>query len=318
MTATAADQLRRVLRLIPSIADGADHSFEEIRDVLGVGRDTLRGDLVSLVERYDDPGGFVQAVQVYYDDRNVSVVTPHFLRPMRLTMAELCALELGLMLLRSETPPDEHAVIDGALARLREAITHVPANDRLRDSQYAELGADGDASHLATARDAFRDRRKLRLRYHASRATEPGDRVVHPYGFVYSAPAWYLVAHCEQSGELRFFRLDRVVAAEATTDGYDLPDDFSLDALIADGKPFHADTDEGMQVRFSPRIARWIAERERAHLEPDGSVVVRYPIADEEWAMRHVLQYGPDAEVLEPQWLRSALLERLRRIKQMS
>ena len=58
-------------------------------------------------------------------------------------------------------------------------------------------------------------------------------------------------------------------------------------------------------------IARWIAEREGKPLAADGSLTVEHPLADPEWAVRHVLQYGPDAEVVEPESVRSELKVRL-------
>jgi putative protein kinase ArgK-like GTPase of G3E family len=36
-------------------------------------------------------------------------------------------------------------------------------------------------------------------------------------------------------------------------------------------------------------------------------VVVRYPLADRAWAVRHVLQYGADAVVLAPASVRAAV-----------
>jgi predicted DNA-binding transcriptional regulator YafY len=67
-----------------------------------------------------------------------------------------------------------------------------------------------------------------------------------------------------------------------------------------------------MTVRYSPRVARWVAEREGLELAADGSLTMEHPVADEAWAVRHVLQYGPDAEVLVPETMRHLILERLR------
>ena len=43
-------------------------------------------------------------------------------------------------------------------------------------------------------------------------------------------------------------------------------------------------------------------------------MTLEHPLADPHWALRHVLQYGPDAEVLEPAAVREAVVEGLRRI----
>ena len=66
-----------------------------------------------------------------------------------------------------------------------------------------------------------------------------------------------------------------------------------------------------MRVRYGPRIARWIAEREGTPIEADGSTVVEHEAITEDWAVRHVLRYGPDAEILEPAALRAAVARRL-------
>jgi predicted DNA-binding transcriptional regulator YafY len=66
-----------------------------------------------------------------------------------------------------------------------------------------------------------------------------------------------------------------------------------------------------MRLRYSPRIARWIAEREGKSLAEDGSLTLEHPLADRDWAVRHVLQYGPDVTVLEPAAVREAVVRRL-------
>ncbi len=122
---------------------------------------------------------------------------------------------------------------------------------------------------------------------------------------------WYVVAFCENSEGLRFFRLDRLQAAVVLDETFTPPSDFSVAELLSSDRIFRAEQARTMTVRYSPRIARWIAEREGATLGEDGSAVMEHPLADEHWAIRHVLQYGPDAEVLEPVELREAVAERL-------
>jgi predicted DNA-binding transcriptional regulator YafY len=56
------------------------------------------------------------------------------------------------------------------------------------------------------------------------------------------------------------------------------------------------------------------AEREGKTPDADGSLTLDHPLADTAWAVRHVLQYGPDAEVLEPRQVRDAVRERLERV----
>jgi proteasome accessory factor C len=313
MTA-ATEQLRRILLLIPRLADGEPHSLETVSRLAGVERAMLLRDIESISERFEAPGGFVEGLQIYIEADDVSVIPNHFLRPMRLTRSELLALELGLAMLRSERPPEEHRAIDGAAARLRQAIARLPAEDIADDFRVASASPAGDLDHLRRLREAFRNRRKVRLTYRKADAEEPSSRVICPYGIVFAHGMWYAVAHCESTEGLRIFRLDRVEQVEPLDARYDSPRGFSIDSIFREGKAFQSAEAGTLRVRYSPRIARWIAEREGKEVAADGSLVLDHPLADQDWAVRHVLQYGPEAEVLEPAEVRQAVVARLERM----
>jgi predicted DNA-binding transcriptional regulator YafY len=134
--------------------------------------------------------------------------------------------------------------------------------------------------------------------------------VLCPYDIVFTSGMWYIVANCGDEG-LRFFRLDRVEGVEVLNERYERPKDFSLETVLRDGRAFQAQDLGTLKVRYSPRVARWIAEREGKTVEADGSLVLEHPLADTDWAVRHVLQYGADAEVLEPAAVRQEIVRRL-------
>ena len=310
MTA-ATEQLRRILLLIPRLADGEPHSLETVSSLAGVGRAVVLRDIKSISERFEAPGGFVEGLQIYIEADDVSVIPNHFLRPMRLTRSELLALELGLAMLRAERPPEEQRAIDGARARLRQAIAKLPEEEIADDLRVATASPAGDLEHLRRLRDAVRARRKVRLTYRKADEEKPSSRVICPYGIVFATGMWYAVAHCESTEGIRIFRLDRVEQVEPLDAKYDSPRGFSLDSIIEEGKAFQSAEAGTLRVRYSPRIARWIAEREGKKVAPDGSLVMDHPLADHDWAVRHVLQYGPDVEVLEPAEVRQAIVARL-------
>ena len=131
MSEIAADQLRRVLQLIPELADDKDHAVDEIATGLGIDRQTLLRDLRSLAQRFDDPGGFVEGVQIYLGERTVSLRSDHFLRPMRLTIGEVGAPELGLALLRSGSAPEEARGLAQARRRLPGVTAKPPGRPAL-------------------------------------------------------------------------------------------------------------------------------------------------------------------------------------------
>jgi len=312
MTDTAAAQLRRILHLIPQLGDGEPHPIAEIVQRAGVDREVLLRDIRTISERFDTPGGFIEGLTIFLESDTVEVTTNHFLRPMRLTRPELLALELGLAMLRGERPVEEHRAIDRARERLQRVIMGTP--DLEDDYRFASLGPAGDPVHLRRLREASRSRRRVRLTYRKAREEAPSRRVLSPYDIVFTSGMWYVVANGGEEG-LRFFRLDRVEDVELLDEPYERPKDFLLESVMRDGRAFQASDAGTLRVRYSPKVARWIAEREGKSVEADGSLTLDHPLGDTDWAVRHVLQYGPDAEVLEPAAVREEIVRRLAAIR---
>jgi proteasome accessory factor C len=315
MADSAAAQLGRLLDLIPTLADGREHPLEQVAERIGVDPGTVLADIQAISVRFGDPGGFVEGVQIYIDQGNkVSLVSNSFARPMRLTLPELAALELGLALLAVERSPEEQPVIERARRRLREVIRKLPpdwAPDRIR---HVEMGDHADVRQLSALRTARKQGRRVRIAYRKAAASKPEHRVVCPYAITYARGRWYLIGHCRRSEGIRVFRVDRIGRVEPLDTTFERPTEFDPAPFMADGRVFYAERPAALRVRYSARIARWIAEREGKAPDADGSLTLDHPLADVDWAVRHVLQYGPDAEVVEPAEVRNAIRERLCRI----
>ena len=306
----SATQLRRLLGLLPRIADGREHAIADVARQLGVDAQTVSADLHALSERYGDPPGWIEKVAVYIESERVSVEAgSHFRRPMRLSPAESRALELGLSLLRAGSSPQRRGAIDAARGRLRELVS-VSEGDT-DAARAASIGTARHLTHVPALRDALKSRRRVAIHYHKGSGERAERRVVCPFTFVTEKGAWYLVAHCAQSEDIRIFRLDRIEGVELLRESFDAPASVDVDALLERGTAFVGDAPGKLRVRYSAKVARWIAEREQGTSNTDGSYEVEYPLADVEWAVRHVLQYGPEAEVLAPAEVRHAIRRRL-------
>lgn len=310
-TTDASTQLKRLLTIVPRIADGEEHPIASIAEMVGVTPETVANDLVSVGERYDAPGGFVEGLQVFIESQRVSVRTSHFLRPMRLTGPELRALDLGLAMIRAERSPEEWSAIDRARERIKAVVAKLP-NDTARESTLAAANPRPPNANLAVVRESLAKRRKLRIGYRRGDSTTAAERIVCPYRLILAGPGWYLVAHCERSNGVRVFRVDRIEGAQMLSEKYESPTRDALSAHLSGGPVFESDAPTTLRVRYSPKIARWIRERLDGTVESDGSYVVEHPMADSDWALRHVLQYGPEAEVIGPAAVRRAMRERLR------
>ncbi|GAA3210460.1 helix-turn-helix transcriptional regulator [Dactylosporangium siamense] len=168
---------------------------------------------------------------------------------------------------------------------------------------------------LADLARAVWDDRMVRLNY---RKRDVVTRTVEPYGLVLKNGAWYLVGRIGASGDLRVYRVDRIVdltTEEATftrDPAFDLPgfwaaraDDFVRQVLA-----------ERVTIRVTPHglwLLRYAVEalavREAVHHPADeqGRVVLQLPVESVEVAYTQLLRLGPEVEVLAPPSLRDLM-----------
>ena len=155
------------------------------------------------------------------------------------------------------------------------------------------------------ARRGRDEQQKLEMFYCAS-AGEPSRRVVHVHQIVEAAGRWYLVARCEKVKDFRNFRADRVL--EARLFEQDSRPQVLFRPIRKPEELLRADETVTAKVAFTPRIARWLRERYSDGREAgDGRYVVTFRVADPAWFAREVLQYGAEAQVLEPGGMREAV-----------
>jgi proteasome accessory factor C len=305
----AAAQLERIFYILPRAAREGGATLEALSNSLGVGADVLLKDLTQVTHRaFYHPAGSEDLFLEIEGDR-VSLLTPGaFDRPVRLSMPEAVCLGLALRgRLAGRWGNPTGAEMEPATLRflkcLETTLSTIPTEDVLARIEAADLRPD-PAGIREILSLALEGREECRIQYLKLGDQAPEDRTVKPYAMVHGEGCWYLLAHCPLSGEVRTFRLDRVLDAQPTGERFPAPENFNPETHIQGGRVFRADQEMDVKVRYSPDVARWIAEKEAAEPSADGSLTVTYQVADPHWIVRHVLQYGPDTEVLEPEEVR--------------
>lgn len=313
----ADDRLQRLLLAFPLMADEPNLTLDDIAKRIGTTTKVLAKDFASL-ERYDVPAGWIDTVQVMIDDKRASMRSAHFHRPQRLTRPEMLALELGLRMLQHELPVDEREAVVQVRTQLQAmSVRRVSSvtdqreggaltTERREGTTVVESAPEAQLVSLAALQVALERHEVVVLEYRRPDEGEPSLRRVRPYALVRADAHVYMVAYCERAGALRIFRLDRVMGVSLTGERFEPPAGFSVQDVLQGGRVFQRDEPPGetLVVRYSSRVSRWIAEREQRTLDEQGELVVEYPLADESWAIRHVLQYGPDAVIVQPEALR--------------
>lgn len=323
--ATAQARLERLLYVLPAAASAADGvPITELAEALAVPPALLLDDLQEATARaYYQPAGANEDFSILVEGDRVTVFAAHeFQRPVRLSPRESVALELGLRALAAETTGAHRQRLRELAERLGHSLT-APAATTVQDQRAGGSGAEpeleaADALELAFGDDGFRsvvaealERGRLcTLIYLKPGAAAPSERRVAPHRLVCADGRWYLVAHDLERAECRIFRLDRTLDVRLEADAPTGVPAVDVAALLRHGVPYQAHEDTEVIVRYSPRVARWVAEQVEAECLPDGSARVRHHVADPRWIVRHVLQYGGEAVIEGPAearaWVRQA------------
>lgn len=310
---TAEARLGRLLQVLPRAARAGGVALSELASELGMTERAVLTDLEEACSRaYYHPAGGGEDVQVLIEADEVRVFTTReFRRPPRLTPRETLALGLGLRVMAAGATEARRPFLMRLADRLEAGVLGA-APEALLERIALNPGADRPEGIRAALTAAARERRRCAIDYLKPDAAEPERRTVDPYVLMAAGGKWYLVAFCHRSADVRVFRADRVVAVEPQEERFAVPDAFDPSVYMREGRVYRAA--EGAEevevpVRYSPRIARWIEEHGPVERQDDGSVVVRHRVSDPGWLVRHVLEHGPDAEVLGPREMRRRVAE---------
>ncbi len=227
------------------------------------------------------------------------------------------AAELGLstvvagaqLKVLASLPPELRA----RASRLVERF-HLDAGDWFRRTQPVPyLGALSDAVWSAT-----------RIAIDYDRGEGPTRRLLEPLGLVLKAGTWYVIAAVD--GQIRTYRVSRVVGAQPTEERFDRPESFDLARYWAEAaEAYERDVARiGVTVRVRPdrldvlRDAVGNATVEAAEYlsdpDPEGWLRLRVRLDWPDEAPLTLLRAGPWLEVLDPPEVRSRLAAAARAI----
>jgi predicted DNA-binding transcriptional regulator YafY len=154
------------------------------------------------------------------------------------------------------------------------------------------------------------------MAYYSGSSDQLKLRTVDPYGFVMFGGGWYLVGYCHLAKERRIFKISRIKELRVTDRHYSIPDDFDISAYAKSSLFTPSGAERRVRIRFSPKIARWILEsNSQAKKQKDGSALLELKASGFAWLARWVLQYGIEAEILEPPQARDEVLRILEKRK---
>lgn len=192
-----------------------------------------------------------------------------------------------------------------------------------RDAEYARqrIHVDGagwhssaeSVPHLRTLLEAVWEERKVTFSY--KKEDELVERLADPLGLVAKGSAWYLVAAVD--GDLRTYRVSRVIGATITDQSSTRPESFDLAAYWEQSMAnFKANLPRYPAViRVAPSVwsrlktARYVQIERAETPDENGWRKLAADFETLETACEYALGFGPLLEVIEPAELREKVID---------
>jgi predicted DNA-binding transcriptional regulator YafY len=216
-------------------------------------------------------------------------------------------------------------VVTAARLKLMAAL---PPELRARAGRISErfhLDAPGwfqssdDVPHLELLADAVWESQTVRMTYRRNERTGPVERIVEPLGLVIKGGTWYIVAQAGDS--IRTYRVSRVLEADLTGERFVRPEGFDLVEHWEQSRLAYEQAIEPVEVvvRLRPadlsRLAGAAGDRAMATasrwedpLDPE-YICVRLAFDWDDEAIDAALKLNDALEVLEPDWVRRAIID---------
>jgi proteasome accessory factor C len=287
---SAAEDVARMLTLVPWFLERQGASLEEAAEAFAVDPRTIRRDLEHL-DFCGLPGlagGDLFEVDIV-GDRVVVRMADELRRPLRPTPREALRLVLTVDAV-AEALGEELPALRSAVAKVRAALG-IPED-------VADVLEPSAGRFVAVARRAVAEGRRVVLDYQGRADEAPQRRELDPWALHVVDGSWYLQGHDHKAAGLRTFRLDRVAELEVTGS--------PIRVAAPDELPpprYHPGPDD-LQVELELTIAgRWLldaVDSDEVVDRPDGGAQVRLRTDAPAWLARLVLTAGGQARVAAP------------------
>jgi proteasome accessory factor C len=290
---SADDRLRRLLAVVPWVADRDGPLLAEVAARFGCREDELVDDLQLLFLCGLHPYTPDMLIDVDIADGRVWIrYADYFASPLRLTPAEGLGLLAAGRTLLAAPGADPSGPLARGLAKLAGAL-----GVGVDEAVDISLGS-APEDVMAVLREAVAAARQVEIEYYAFGRDEWTTRTIDPSTVFSAAGQWYVSAWCHSVADERLFRVDRIRTAQLLDTGYS-PTTKPAELAVYRPRP----DDPRVTLELDPAAA-WVVEQypvERVEpVEGDGGRVrVTLAASHRAWLERLLLRLGPSARVVE-------------------
>jgi predicted DNA-binding transcriptional regulator YafY len=237
-----------------------------------------------------------------------------------LDTGELFALTLGKDMLAEYSGTTFEPILRRAIEKISDRL---PERVKIDINELRSIVHFKPVGMISVPRQTFLDfnracqtDKSIDMDYFSAHKGETTTRKIDPYRLVESRGAWYVAAYCHLRTELRMFALHRVSShklVEGPVESKFTPE--QIDAWVSSAFLLeHGEPEQPVTIRFNTSAARYIRERkwhasQKLVNTEDGGCVLSFTTRRLDEVKRWVLEYGANAEVIEPPALRQMMTQ---------
>ncbi|MBO4804532.1 MAG: WYL domain-containing protein, partial [Paludibacteraceae bacterium] len=191
----------------------------------------------------------------------------------------------------------------------------------VKDRILLEYVPSGQA-YLQTIIEAMKENRVLNMTYHSFWKDKEGNYDVHPYCVKLFRQRWYMVAQGTYHDEPRIYALDRIQELNVKDETFELPKNWDANEYFDGSYGIITNPHEEKQevkIKVSASQANYIRSlkihesQEEVERNEEYSIFTFF-LRPELDFQQELLKNGEDVEVIEPQWFRNDIGEKIKRM----
>ena len=297
-------RLTRLLEMVLLIQSQPDWRPGALSKHFGVSETRIYQDIKELV---------AAGVPIYFARGGYKIAGDFVLRSAELTGDEILDLLYPDFLFSGvDGHRSSQALLEAKMALCMPDFLRSGAGSRLRDGRIRVTSSTPRGPQFRRLHDAVSERRRIKIRYASRASSKTTEREIDPYALVFRKHSWYLIGKCHSRQEVRKFKMVRILSVMFTQLRFPEPKGFSLSEYTHGWWEVFGGEPVNIAVRFKRKIAGLIRERpprpgQTLQELAGGDVIYRVNVRGIREISWWIMQYGPDAEALEPEELRELM-----------
>lgn len=244
----------------------------------------------------------IPLVTVQGKNGGISIMEGYKLDKTLLTSTDLKAILSGLKSLDSVSGTNRYRLL---MEKLSCGDNYIPGDEHIRIdlSSWDKAGLSAKIERLHGAIE-----RTERVSFVYCSPKEENLREIEPYQLIFRWSSWYIWGYCLKRQAFRLFKLNRMTGLSGTGQFFEKrtapTPDLSVETLFPDTITVRAIFTPGCKWRLIEEFGI-----ESFQEQPDKTLRFSFGFTDEEYALRWLLTFGTEVQVLAPQILCRRLYE---------